>query len=465
MAFECRTRDHEVDRAGAKQPSGVLRVYIYFSYIILLVFLSLGCITNSGAEVLDRIEAVVEAQVISDKPVTPRMITRSEVEDMVRPILAKLQVTGEKVDPQLLRKKALEELILRSLRNQKAEQLEVDVKDADIDGLMSQVEQNNALPLGALPQALAREGIDLEEYRQGLRDQLLQSRLINRVIRPLVSVSDEEVGNLYGQATKNVTTSPEVRLGQILLELNAGAPPDQVTPLQEKAKGLAEQLRKGVSLASLAGQFSDDSSGLKGGEIGWFKKGELLAAMEDVVFNLPEGAVSDPIRSPQGIHIFKVLEKRSHGASTPGGGEIKVKARHILIKVKNSDDEARAHKRITEIQEEVLRTKSFADLAKKYSEDDGTAQVGGDLGWFGKGTMVPAFDKVAFALEKGGMSDPVRTPFGWHLILLEEKKQAEATSRESQKEELQKRVLEAKIQSRYRQWLRDLRLRAFVEYR
>ncbi|MBF0147988.1 MAG: peptidylprolyl isomerase [Magnetococcales bacterium] len=414
---------------------------------------------------LDRIVAIVEAQIISDQPVQPQIITQSEVDELIEPAVAKLRSKGEEFDLEALRKRGLDELIIRKLRDQKAAQLGVTVVDADIDEIIGQVERKNKLPAGGLPDALRREGIDFDRYRKQLSDQVLESRLMKRVIYPLIAVTDEEMRILFDQMAKDQTQEEEIHLGQILLELPAGASSDEVDRLREKAINLVGSLREGKSLASLASQYSSDSSGLSGGDMGWFKKGDLPEHLENVVFHMEKDQVSDPLRSPQGFHIFKMIERRTKDVAQEGQtASYRFKARHILIKVDANRSEEAALARIKEIEEKIKDGTPFEELATKASEDANSAKEGGNLGWFEQGAMVEPFDAAVKELSKGKISAPVRTPFGWHLIKLEDKESLSPNSFEAQKPVLEQRLLATKAKDRYKQWLRDLRLRAFVEY-
>ncbi|MEO5354629.1 MAG: peptidylprolyl isomerase [Magnetococcus sp. XQGC-1] len=438
--------------------------------ILLAIFLLL---LPSGlyAAALDRIVAVVEVQDTLDKSVKPSIITQSEVEELSKPLLHKLRQSGEAIDTEKIWSHSLEELILRALRNQKASQLNIVVEEKDIDALVSQVERENKLPLGALPKAMASQGMNFEQYKEGLRDKLLQGRLIGRVIRPLVTVSEEEIRDLYASIPQK-SRAEEIRLGQILLQTDSSdATTAQAERVRQQAESLASKLRGGSSLETLAGQYSSDSSGLSGGDMGWFKRGELLPELEKAVFDLEKGAVVGPVRSNQGFHIFKVLDRRESARRV--SEKSKIKARHILIKVPtnaSAEENNAAREQIQKIANELSKKdkseqgKVFAEMAQQYSQD-GTSKEGGDLGWFGEGLMVQAFEEAAFALGIGEISRPVRTPFGWHLIRVEEKQFLDPNSLDAQRKELTERVQEAKTRSHYKQWLRDLRQRSFVELR
>ncbi|MBF0612881.1 MAG: peptidylprolyl isomerase, partial [Magnetococcales bacterium] len=300
-------------------------------------------------------------------------------------------------------------------------------------------------------------------YREDLRDQIIQSRLMVKVIRPMINVSDEEIKEVY-QATGGKNRSEEIHLAQILLTIEPGSKPEKVQAVRDLAQRLIRELKGGANLASLASQYSDDSSGLKGGDLGWFKRGQLQPEIERQIFNLPPGSVAGPIPTSQGIHILQVMERRN--SSSPETMQ-QVKVRHILITVPRKalpEEEEQALQKIEKIRHEIEKGLPFDEGAKKYSQDSSNKE-GGDLGWVGRGLMVPEFEQVIFSLEPGVLSKPVRTAFGWHLIKVEKRRTQDASSLSAMRNELEKRVLDAKSQIKFRQWLRDLRLRAFVELR
>ncbi|MBF0157524.1 MAG: peptidylprolyl isomerase, partial [Magnetococcales bacterium] len=191
--------------------------------------------------------------------------------------------------------------------------------------------------------------------------------------------------------------------------------------------------------------------------------------MEREVFSLQPGEVAGPVRTGQGFHVFQVLESREKaGSPKQEGSTLQAKARHILVKVATEGEEGASEEealaKIREVRAEAVGGADFAELAKKYSEDENAAD-GGDLGWFGKGVMVAEFEEAAFSLPVGEVSEPVRTPFGWHLLLVEARESKRAVAATGQRDKLRERVMETKAQALYRQWLRDLRLRAFVDVR
>ncbi|MBF0421933.1 MAG: peptidylprolyl isomerase [Magnetococcales bacterium] len=414
---------------------------------------------------VDRIAAIVEAQIVSDQPVRPQVITQSEVDDLIQPTIEKMRRSGEEFQLETLRKRGLEELIVRRLRDQKAAQMGVTVTDADVDEIIGQVERKNNLPAGGLAEALRHDGVDYDRYRAQLTDQIMESRLMKRAIMPLLTVTDDELRLLYDQLAQDKNREEEVHLGHIMLEVPSGASYDAMDRVKDKVKALMQSLREGKSFSALASQYSIDPSGLSGGDMGWIKKADLPENLQEVIMSLKTGDISPPVRSPQGLHIFKMIDRRvNETAPDPKSTGYRYRARHILIKVDGDHDEKNALAKIKGILEKIQGGASFEQVAKDSSEDDSNARDGGDLGWMETGTMLEAFSKAIRSLKKGQVSQPVRSQLGWHLIKLEDKESLDPGSFEAQKPALEQRLLATKAKDRYQQWLRDLRLRAYVEF-
>ncbi|MBF0626267.1 MAG: peptidylprolyl isomerase [Magnetococcales bacterium] len=411
----------------------------------------------AAGNLLDGIAAVAEGEII----------TLSEVDRMANPLLQRLRADGGNPDPERVRRRVLDELILVRLQESKAAKLGIKVTPADIDQVMTDMARKNGLTPAEFPGALRMQGIAPDQYREEIRQKLLQSRLVRQVIHPMVIVTQEDLRDLQ-RTTREPTRGPEeVRLGHILLAVNENLSAAEVDKLRERAQWLVQQLQGGASLADLASQYSDDPSALKEGDMGWFKRDDLLPAIETAVFGQPRGAVVGPVRSAQGLHVFKILELgKGIPVSDPTVAE--VQARHILIKLPPSpspDQLDKARQRIDALATELANGADFTTLARQHSEDSSASQ-GGDLGWFGRGVMVAPFEEAAFKLEPGQVSAPVRSPFGWHLIRLDNKRRQEQESLgEAQLKELEERLRESRVKARYNQWLKDLRLRAFVEIR
>lgn len=294
--------------------------------LLLLVggLLLLPWLAGSGlAQTLDRIVAVVGEKVI----------THSEVDTTLRPLLRRLRASGERANADTLWKRALDELINRRVRSEKAKEYKIIVSDADVDGTIKDIAARNNMSVAQMRRALANDGVAFDAYRDEVKDKLLSARLIQKLIRPLVSVSQEELRqmrSLMEVEQKRLATQPaptqvveqvreipvEIKIGHIMLALPPNASADQVRQRESLAKEIAGRLRKGESFATLASQHSDDPSGANGGEMGWFKKGEMMPEVEAAMFSMPKGAFVGPLRSSTGFHLFKVLDQKTVSKKT-----------------------------------------------------------------------------------------------------------------------------------------------------
>nr|CRH06199.1 putative peptidyl-prolyl cis-trans isomerase (PPIase) [Candidatus Magnetococcus massalia] len=432
------------------------------------LFIALVCLTVASdlrAEALDRIAAVVEGDIILE----------SEVAAKVRPLMAKLQRNDARVNPMAVRKKVLDGLVMQMLRLDKAKKLGIKVTNQEVERLASEMAKRNGVELGQFKKMLASQGVPYELYLQSLRDRLLQRRIIGRVISPMIQITEEEVRDLYSSTrTQEGQGELALQVGQIFFAVPENATTSEIARFEERARKVHAELETGRSFTVLASEHSDDPSGLNGGDMGWFKKGELIPTMERAVFALEKGAYSQPVRSPVGLHIFTVLDQRrgeskAASSSTSEGGKVMLKARHILLKVPanvSPEDSADVREDLLDLRNKLKAGETFETLAKEYSEDAETADKGGVLPPFGRGQHAASFEDVAFFLKPGVVSDPVRSPAGWHLILVDERQVAhQSDAYESVRQELQTRVREAKTKALYSQWLRDLRMQSYVEIR
>ncbi|MBF0283351.1 MAG: peptidylprolyl isomerase [Magnetococcales bacterium] len=420
----------------------------------------------AAADSLDRIVAVLSNRQVSKEPVEEGIVTQTEVDAQAEPLLRKLRASGQEVDPSRVRQQVINRLIMNKLLQMEGNGAGVTISDADIDGAMAVVEKNNNMAPGTLPKALAKEGIKLDDYRRKLAEELLRNRIIQARIAPLVTVSDEEVEDLLKRES-TVGEASEVRVGQILLALGSNTAPREAARIQKLAEELHGKLKRGGAMQALAAQYSDDHRGLEGGDLGWLRRGQLLPEVEEMIFSLPKGGVSDVFQSRQGFHIFQVFDRRGAGGDAAQQTMTEFKVRHIVLKVDKREGEDSAERQRLKA-EEILREhrtgSPFDELAKRFSQDE-SARDGGDLGWFGEGVMVTEFEKALLEMTPGQVAGPVRTRFGWHLIWLEEKRTLEPNSVRAKRETIRQRLMEARIQERFEQFLRDLRMRSFVEMR
>jgi len=210
-----------------------------------------------------------------------------------------------------------------------------------------------------------------------------------------------------------------VKASHILIQFPPNAGQEDSIAVLKMAERLKEKAESGEDFNSLALEYSDDPSAKTNeGNLGYFTALQMVYPFEDAAFGLQIGEISNPVATSYGYHIIKLEDRR------PNPGEIRVS--HILIRVDPADpiSENRAKRRIGDIYAELQKgDNSWEEVVQAYSEDQGTKNTGGKLPWFGVGSIVPEFEKVAFSLAKTGeVSAPVKTPFGYHIIRLEETK-------------------------------------------
>jgi peptidyl-prolyl cis-trans isomerase SurA len=308
--------------------------------------------------------------------------------------------------------------------------------------------------------ALERDGIRYDRFRDDIRRELTVSRLREREVENAVVVTDGEIETELARAAKERSGEAEFRLQHILVMLQQQSTPEQIESRRRRALQALSELRRGAGFAEVSATFSDAPDALQGGNLGWRAAGRLPALFLEALGKMQPGDTSDVLRSPNGFHIVKLLEKRGKAAEPM---VTQTRARHILIRTKEGLSDADARDRLARLRERIVTGQDFAELAKVHS-DDGSAQKGGDLGWISPAETVPEFERVMNTLRDGELSQPFQTPFGWHLAQVLERRQEEM-SEERKRFNARQTVRARKADDAYQDWLRQARDRAFVENR
>lgn len=398
---------------------------------------------------VDRIVAVVNKNVITQYDLQRRM------DDATKQLVAQ-KVTPPA--PDVLAKQVLEQMITEEVQLQYANNSGIRIEDNDVEQAIANLAQQNKLSVAALQARLAKEGVPLARFKDEIRRELTLSRLKNNEIGAKVNVTDTEVE----QVLKSAQTSnrSEYRLANLLVSVPERADAKQIETLARKAEKAQAELKAGQPFGKVAASYSDAPNALKGGELGWRSATSLPPEFVGLLDSLKIGQNTGVIRSQQGFFIFQLLDKRA------GGGPVMVEqyhVRHILIRTNEAVSESDAKARLLQIRDRLQRGAKFADLAKLYSEDGSNAK-GGDLGWLSQGDTVPEFEKAMLALQPGSVSEPVRSPFGWHLILLEGKR-TQDVSGDRERQLIKQQIRARKIEQAYTDWVRQQRDSAFVEER
>ncbi|MBS7328502.1 MAG: peptidylprolyl isomerase [Oxalobacter sp.] len=410
--------------------------------------------------VIDSIAAVVNKDVI----------TMSELNARTKLVTEQLKKQNiELPPPDLLQKQILERMIIESAQVQLAKEMGINVTDVQLDKSISMMAQQEGKTMSEFQEMIEKRGRSFEDFREDFRKEITMQRLRYHEVDNKIQVNDAEIENLVGNDPAESQSSAEVRLGHILIRIPENASPEQLAERRERAEKVLKLLQSGSDFQQNAASFSDADEGLSGGDIGWRNTDRLPQAFAEALANVPVGGITGIIRSPNGFHILKVLERRSPEKAVPATAAAsntiqQIHARHILIKVNQlvSADEAR-HKLVDLKQRIINNSATFEELAKTYSNDT-SANRGGDLGWIYPGDTVPEFEKAMMALNIGEISDPVETQFGFHLIQVLEKKMDDV-SQERKRAAAKQQIRERKIAEETGEWLRQLRDQVYVEYR
>lgn len=406
---------------------------------------------ETKAVALDRVVAVVNGDVI----------TRIELDGRLRMVTQQLGKQGTPLPPpDLLERQLLERMIMDQVQVQFAQEAGIKVDDAQLGKTLNRIAQDNNMSVEQFRSMLERDGVNFDRFREDIRNEIIMARTREREVDNRVTVSDGEIDNFILTRGATAGAGNEFNLAHILVRVPEQASPEQLQKLKAKAGQALAELNSGKDFRQVAASYSDAADALQGGVLGWRPAGQLPTLFVENLNKLKDGETSPVLRSPNGFHILRLLARR--GADTPLVVQ-KTRARHILIKVNEVVSEQDAQNRVLQIKERLDNGGDFAELARQYSED-GSASKGGELNWLSPGDTVPEFEKAMNSLPTGKLSEPVRTPFGWHLILVVERRD-EDVSKERQRMQARQEIRMRKSDEAYQEWLRQLRDRAYVEYR
>lgn len=409
-------------------------------------------IQNNGILALDNIIVVVNNEVI----------TKNDLNDRVAFIVKQLQKQGNNPPPSdVIQKQILEQMINDLVLVQEAKETGIRVDDATLDKAMQRIAEENNLSMTAFRAAMEADGLQWRKFREDIRNEILRARLREREVESNITVTEAEVDTQVTLEAKEATTDQEFRLAHILIVVPEQATTAQIDERRKRALLALSEIRKGTEFAQVSAQFSDAPDGVQGGNLGWRPAGRLPQLFLDALKNLPNGETTDILRSPNGFHIVKLLDRRGRDA-VPGVQQ--TRARHILIRAKEGLSDAEAKGRLDRLRERIVNNGTdFAELAKVHSEDS-TANKGGELGWLSPGDTVVEFERAMNQLRDNEISLPVQSQFGWHLIQVLERR-TEGVSEERLRTAARNSIRARKADEAFQDWLRQTRDRAFVEYR
>lgn len=401
------------------------------------------------AVTLDRVVAIVNDEAL----------TQYEVDEQKRTVLAQMKAQHVTPPPgDVLDKQLLDRLITERAVLQYAKESGVRVDDTQVERTIQRIAQDNKLTPDEFRQALAKEGVPYAKYREDVRNEIVVQRVREREVDSRITVSDAEVDAFLATQKLQAGGDVEYRLAHILVIVPDQASPEQIEARRKRAEDALKQIREGADFAQVAAGYSDAQDALQGGALGWRSPARLPTVFAEKIATMKPGDVSDVLRSATGFHIVKLQETRNRNAPTVVE---QTHVKHILIKVNEVTSEAEGKARIERIRDRIERGAKFDEQAKLNSED-ASAVKGGDLGWISPGDTVPDFESTMNKLKIGELSQPVRTPFGWHLIVVEERRTQDVTA-ERQRDQARQALRQRKSDEAYQEWLRQTRDRAYVE--
>ncbi|BBL76963.1 peptidylprolyl isomerase [Methylomagnum ishizawai] len=402
---------------------------------------------------LDRIVAVVEDDVVLESELDRKLAE-------IKHSLASRSDTRLPPDSVLARQ-VLERLIIEKIQLHLAEKIGIRVDDETLRQAVQQIAQRNKMTPDELRSSLRQEGVEYADFIEQIRGEITVQRLRASQVNSQIKISDREVEQwLAARGESSAGQDSEYLLGHILVATPQAASPAEVQKARERAEKLVQDLRGGLDFKQASMTASDSSEALNGGELGWRKLGQIPSLFTEQVPKMHEGEIADPIRSPSGFHIIKLL-----GVKGAGGEHItKTHVRHILIRTNEVLTDEDASNKLLALRARIEAGDDFAVLARGHSDDKGSAVKGGDLGWVQPGALVAEFEESMNHLAVNQISEPVQSQFGWHLIQVLGREESQDTG-ELLKKQARDEIFKRKVEEETELWMRRIRDEAYVEIR
>ncbi|WP_088283566.1 peptidylprolyl isomerase [Ideonella sp. A 288] len=395
--------------------------------------------------------------------VNSESVTAIEVEQRLARLRQEAQRSGNaRIPPEAdLRKDVLDALIEERVLLTYARESGARIDDVELERAVANVAAQNQLTLPQLRERLAAEGLDYARFRNNLRDQMLLERVREREVNSRIRIGDADIDRIVEAQRAEASTDQELNLAQILVTVPEGASDAVLAERRARAERALARVRGGEDFTAVAREVSEDGNRAAGGEIGRRAQRRLPDLFVEATKGVAVGQLAPQlVRSGAGFHILKVLDRET-------GGAFKVtqtRARHVLLRVSEQAPAQAVANRLEQVRRQIERgERKFEDVARELSED-GSASAGGDLGWASPGQFVPEFEEAMNRLPLGGMSPPVVSRFGVHLIQVQERRDT-ALDPKDVREQVRNMLREQKFEQAYLEWAKDLRLRAYIEMR
>ncbi len=394
--------------------------------------------------------------------VNQELVTNAELQGRIARIREEAARSNARLPPPAeLRAKVLEALIDERVQVTNARETGPKIDEAELDRAVGNIALQNQMTMAQLRVRLQRQGLAYSAFRNNVKDQLLVERVREREVNQRIVISDAEIDALLEKRRAASGKAVQLNIAQILVTVPEGADPELLAQRRARAEAALARVNGGENFAAVARELSEDGNKAQGGAIGLRMADRLPDVFVETVRTLEPGEVSPTLlRTGAGFHVLKLLAREEGAAFTVQ----QTHARHILLRVSPQLTAEAAGRRLAEFKRQILAgSKSFEELARANSED-GSAAAGGDLGWTSPGTFVPEFEEAMNNLPINGVSEPVISRFGVHLIQVLERRETVLDAKQ-QREQARNVLREQKFESAYLDWVRDLRGRAYIEMR
>lgn len=423
---------------------------LYLSKMLLLLLLFSGNLMATYQE-LDGVVAVVNDDIVLASELLSRL-------ESVRKQMDAAKVESPPED--ILVSQLMERLVLESIQLQQAGRRGVEIDDETLTNAVRGFAAQNQMDLDTFRRALEADGLSYREFREEIRREMIINRLQRNMVNRRITISEQEIDAVLNSPFYQQMLSDEFRVGHILLTIAEDASEAAKADAQQAATEIVAQLRAGGDFAQTAMTRSSGARALEGGDLGWRRAAELPSLFAEKVLELSPGEVAEPIRSGSGIHIIKLLEQRGAGMQK----EEQTLARHILVRPSEIRSEAKTEALINDLYRQVKAGADFGELAKEHSEDPGSALNGGDLGWSTGEQFVEKFREALLNTEKGQVSQPFRSTYGWHVLEVQDRRVADL-SEETRRNMVVQLLHKRRFNEELEEWLKEIRDEAYVEVR
>ncbi|SEE67920.1 peptidylprolyl isomerase SurA [Pseudomonas coleopterorum] len=418
---------------------------------VVLGAMLLGTTAHAAVQQLDRVVAIVDNDVIMQSQLDQRV---KEVQQTI----AKRGGSGGVPPASVLQQQVLERLIVENLQLQIGERSGIRITDEELNGAIATIAQRNNMSTEQFRAALAHDGLSYDDAREQVKREMIISRVRQRRVAERIQVSEQEVKNFLASDLGKMQLSEELHLANIQIQVPESASSAAIQAAAAKAEDIYRQLKQGADFNKLAIASSSSENALEGGDMGWRKPAQLPPPFDRMLSTMPVGDVTQPVRTPVGFIILKVLDKRGGGVQTVD----EVHVRHILLKPSEIRSPAQTEELARKLYERIENGEDFATLAKNFSEDPGSALNGGDLNWVNPQSLVPEFRETMASTPVDSVSRPFQTQFGWHVLQVLGRRATDNTE-QARDQQAMNVLRNRKYDEELQTWMRQIRDEAYVE--